>query len=207
MCFSGRMSHLGLDTLWCLKHTLKLDTPSTYLLAAHNNLNAGYQWEREGGLQENLQGLMWCGASASTQIHETVRHTWRFDFYSSNSFSVVLSSTVWNMSSWKKSMFVRFSFCSFFFSFGASLPYLSLFWVFVLLLLPLFFLFFFFRCSLFHLTSDLARFGVQFRSCMTVQFPLPHRHTRIHTFPQTDTPPSHSKQINSSHAAIGCHSS
>lgn len=40
-CFSGRMSHLGLDTLWCLKHTLKCDTPSTYLLAAHNNLSAG----------------------------------------------------------------------------------------------------------------------------------------------------------------------
>lgn len=95
-----------------------------------------------GGLQENLLGLMWCGASASTRIHETVRHTWRFDFYSSNSFSVVLSSTVWNMSSWKKSMFVRFSFCSFFFSFGASLPCLSLFWVFVLLLLPLLFFFF-----------------------------------------------------------------
>lgn len=40
-CFSVRMSHLGLDTLWCLKHTLKCDTPSTYLLAAHNNLSAG----------------------------------------------------------------------------------------------------------------------------------------------------------------------
>lgn len=31
---------------------------------------------------------MWCRASASTWIHETVRHTWRFDFDSSNSFSV-----------------------------------------------------------------------------------------------------------------------
>lgn len=40
-CFLGRMSHLGLDTLWCLKDTLKCDTPSTYLLAAHNNLSAG----------------------------------------------------------------------------------------------------------------------------------------------------------------------
>lgn len=40
MCFSGRMSHLGLDTLWCLKHILKCDTPSTYLLAVHNNPGA-----------------------------------------------------------------------------------------------------------------------------------------------------------------------
>lgn len=54
---------------------------------------------------------MWCGASASTRIHETVRHTWRFDFDSSNSFSVVLSSAVWNMSSRKKSVFVLFCFC------------------------------------------------------------------------------------------------
>lgn len=41
MCFSARMSHLGLGTLWCLKHTLKCDTPSTYLLAAHNNPERG----------------------------------------------------------------------------------------------------------------------------------------------------------------------
>lgn len=32
---------------------------------------------------------MWCGVSVSTWFHETVRHTWRFDFDSSNSFSVV----------------------------------------------------------------------------------------------------------------------
>lgn len=32
---------------------------------------------------------MWCGASASTRIHETARHIWWFDFDSSNSFSVV----------------------------------------------------------------------------------------------------------------------
>lgn len=51
---------------------------------------------------------MWCGASASTRIHETVRHTRRFDFDFSNSFSVVLSSAVWNMSSRKKSVFVLF---------------------------------------------------------------------------------------------------
>lgn len=56
---------------------------------------------------------MWCGASASTRIHETVRHTWRFDFDSSNSFSVVLSSAVWNMSSRKKSVFVLFLFLFF----------------------------------------------------------------------------------------------
>lgn len=145
---------------------------------------------------------MWCGASASTRIHETVRHTWRFDFDSSNSFSVVLSSAVWNMSSWKKGVFVWFCFCfsflSFFlhFCFCASLPCLSLFWGFVLL-------FFFFWCSLFHLTSDLARFGAQFPSCITVHAPLTERHTHIHIFPQTDTPPSHSKQINSSLTAIG----
>lgn len=33
--------------------------------------------------------MMWCGVSVSTWFHETVRHTWRFDFDSSNSFSVV----------------------------------------------------------------------------------------------------------------------
>ena len=35
-----------------------------------------------------------------------------------------------------------------------------------------FFFFFFCWCSLFHLTSDLARFRVQFRSCFTVHPPL-----------------------------------
>lgn len=78
MCFSARMSHLGLGTLWCLKHTLKCDTPSTYLLAAHNNPERGLLKAERGGFQENLQGLMWCGASASTRIHETVRHTLAF---------------------------------------------------------------------------------------------------------------------------------
>lgn len=39
MCFSERMRQLGLDTSRCLKHNLKCDTPSTYLLAAHSNLS------------------------------------------------------------------------------------------------------------------------------------------------------------------------
>lgn len=61
-CFSEKMSHLGLDTLRCLKPTLKCDTPSTYLLAAHNNLSSGC-WKGSGGFQKRLQGLIWCGAS------------------------------------------------------------------------------------------------------------------------------------------------
>lgn len=32
-CFAGRMSHLGLDALWCLKRALKCDTPSTYFFS------------------------------------------------------------------------------------------------------------------------------------------------------------------------------
>lgn len=75
-----------------------------------------------------------------------------------------------------------FGFVLFFrFCFSASLPCLSLFWGFVLLLLFCFV--FFFWCSLFHLTSDLARFGAQFRSCVTVHPPPtpPHRKTYSHS--------------------------
>lgn len=108
-CISGKMSHLGFGTLWCLKHPLKCDTPSTYLLAAHSNLSAGL-WRE--AFQEILRGvLMWRGAPASTRLHETVRHTWQIDLDSSNSFSVVLSSAVWNMSSRKKSVFLFFWAC------------------------------------------------------------------------------------------------
>lgn len=120
---------------------------------------------------------MWCGASASTRIHETVRHTWRFDFDSSNSFSVVLSSAVWNMSSRKKSVFVLFCFCFLLLCQPALLDtFMGPCVVFVIFPFS-FFLFFlvcfvFFWCSLFHLTSDLAHFRVQFRSCFTVHPPL-----------------------------------
>lgn len=68
----------------------------------------------------------------------------------------------------------------FHFCFSASLPCLSLFWGFVLLLLFCFV--FFFWCSLFHLTSDLARFGAQFRSCVTVHPPHPPSQKDILTF-------------------------
>lgn len=61
---------------------------------------------------------------------------------------------------------------------------------------------FFLWCSLFHLTSDLARFGAQFRSCITAQPPPQPKTYSHHIFPQTDTLPSHSKQINSSLATV-----
>lgn len=149
---------------------------------------------------------MWCGASASTRIHETVRHTWRFDFDSSNSFSVVLSSAVWNMSSRKKSVFVWFCFCSslFFSFFCASLPCLSLFWGSVLLLLLLLGCFFFFSGEVCFISQAIWLVSEpNFFSCITVLPPLADSHTYVHTFPQTDTLPSHSKQINASLAAIG----
>ena len=114
MCFSGRMSHLGLDTLWCLKHVLKCVTPSTYLLAIHNNPGRQAAKAREGTILENLQGLMWRGASALTRIHEAVRHTLQLDFDSSNSSVIVLSSAVSNMWSWwKRCLFAFVSFLHF----------------------------------------------------------------------------------------------
>lgn len=48
---------------------------------------------------------MWCGASTSTWIHETVRHTWRFDFDSSNSVSVVFVIFCLKYVEQKKSLF------------------------------------------------------------------------------------------------------
>lgn len=118
---------------------------------------------------------MWCGASASTRIRETVRHTRRFDLDSSYSFSVVLSSAVWNMSSRKKSVFVLFLFLFLLFIFFAFVP---------ACLTRLFSgalccLIFFLWWSLFHLASDLARFWVQFRSRFTVHPPTPSSHSHI----------------------------
>lgn len=144
---------------------------------------------------------MWCGASASTRIHETVRHTWRFDFESSNSLSVVLSSAVRDVELKERCVCLL----SFFFSvFCARLSCLSLFWGFVLLLLLLLLYFFFFPSGLvcfisraIWLVSEPNFAPVSPRS------PLPtERHTHIHIFPQTDTLPSHSKQINSSPATV-----
>lgn len=141
---------------------------------------------------------MWCGASTSTWIHETVRHTWRFDFDSSNSVSVVFVIFCLKYVEQKESLF-GLVFCLFVpanlaqhFS-GALCCFLF----------SVLFLFSFPWCRLFHLASDLAHFRVQFRSRFTVHHPSPHRHTHIHTFPQSDTLPSHSKQINSSLSTLG----
>lgn len=128
---------------------------------------------------------MWCGASTSTWIHETVRHTWRFDFDSSNSVSVAFVIFCLKYVEQKESLF-GLVFCLFVpanlaqhFS-GALCCFLF----------SVLFLFSFPWCRLFHLASDLAHFRVQFRSRFTVHHPSPHRHTHIHTFPQSDTLPS-----------------
>lgn len=77
---------------------------------------------------------MWCGAFASTWIHETVRHTWRFDFDSSNSCSVFVMCSLKYVEQKEKCVCFVFAFC-----FCASLPCSTLYWGLVLLL----FLFFF----------------------------------------------------------------
>lgn len=140
---------------------------------------------------------MWRGASSSTQIRE--RHTWQFDFDSSNSFSVFVICSLKYVELKEKCV------CFVLFLFFAFVP-ACLARHFSGALCCFFFLLFFSCCSLFHLASDLARFSVQFCSCFTVHTPHPpppHRRTLIHTFPQTDTAPSHSKQINSSLAVLG----
>lgn len=148
---------------------------------------------------------MWCGGFASTRIHETVRHTWQFDFDSSNSFAVVLSSAAWNMSSRKKSVFVFFCFCFLAFVPGCLARHFSG----ALCCVVLFCVLCFFPppgvvCFISQaiwLVSE-SNFAPVLL-CTPPSPPSPHTHTHIHTFPQTDTPPSHSKQINSSLAALG----
>lgn len=138
---------------------------------------------------------MWCGASSSTRIHETVRHTWQFDLDSSNSFSVVLSSAVWNMSSRKKSVFVLFCCCFLLLCQPALLD------TFLGPCVVLFFVFFCLGVVCFISQAIWLVSESNFAPVLPCPPPSPHRHTHIHTFPQTDTPPSHSKQINSSLAA------
>lgn len=111
-----------------------------------------------------------------------------------------LSYSVWNMSSRKKACLVCFLFFCLFVPANLAQHFSGALCCFVFSFL---FLFFFPWCSLFHLANDLAHFRVQFRSCFTVHHPSPHRHTHIHTFPQSDTLPSHSKQINSSLSTLG----
>lgn len=102
---------------------------------------------------------MWCVASASTRMHETDRHTRRFDFDSSNSSSVVfvICSLKYVEQKERVCLFSVFCLC-------ASLPCSTLFRGHVLSC-------FFSSYSLFHLASDLARFCFQFRSCFTVHPP------------------------------------
>ena len=107
---------------------------------------------------------MWCGAFASTWIHETARHTWRFDFDSSNSFGVVF---VIRSLKYVEQKEMGVCFVSLFFVAFVSV---CLAWHFSGALCCVVLLFSFSRCSLFHLASNLARFGVQF--CFTTLSPL-----------------------------------
>lgn len=141
---------------------------------------------------------MWCGASALTWIHETVRHTWRFDFHSSNSFSVVFVICSLKYVEQKESVcFVLFlSFC-----FCASSLCSTLFWSLVLFCFfsPFFSGVVCFISQAIWLDSESNFTTVS--ACTSLLFP--RRRTHIHTFPQTDTLTSHSKQINFSLASLG----
>lgn len=90
------------------------------------------------------------------------------------------------------------------FCFCASLPCSTLFWG---LVLSCFLSFFFFPgvvCFISQAIWLVSESNFAPVSPCTPPPPSSHRHTHIlHTFPQTDTPPSHSKQINSSLAALG----
>lgn len=159
MCFSGRMSHLGLDTLWCLKHILKCDTPSTYLLAVHNNPGTGC-WSERVPFRRIYR--VWYGVEAP-----------RWHGFAKQSDTVCSLSLI--------PLTLPLLFCHLLSEkWGADWNGVGLllfhFWLGFSVLIACHFpgalcCCFFFCCCCFHLTSDSAHLGAQLYSTITVHSP------------------------------------